>query len=40
MIRGYINRKKVRNAHVNLSVKVDKLQLNKKFRTDGVRLSV
>ena len=40
MIRGYIYRKKVRKAHVNLSVKVDKLQLNKKFRTDGVRLSV
>ena len=26
--------------HVNLSVKMDKLLLNEKFRTDGVRLSV
>ena len=26
--------------HVNLSVKMDKLPLNKKFCTDGVRLSV
>ena len=42
MIRGdiCIQKKKVRKVHVNVSVKMDKLQLDKKIRTDGVRLSV
>ena len=35
-----IQKKTVRKVHVNVSVKMDKLQLDKKIRTDGVRLSV